>query len=165
MTTTFSPGLEGVIAGETAISSVAEGLRYRGYAVTELAEKCCFEEVAFLLLYGELPSKIPLAEFKKRLAEQTLPPLVGDVLRKLPAGAVPMDVLRSGVSLLAHFDPDLEDSSRAANLRKAERLLGQIPLIIGEFYRASQKLPATVPPTNLGFAVAPSLPGQRHQAQ
>src|SRR5690242_13673598 len=130
----YSPGLEGVIAGETAISTVTGGLRYRGYPVTELAEKCRFEEVAYLLLYGELPNRNQLAEFETRVAGQALAPLVSDVLRRLPKSTVPMDALRTGVSMLAHYDPDLEDNSRAANLRKAERLLGQIPLIIAEFY-------------------------------
>ena len=64
----YSPGLEGVIAGETAISTVTGGLRYRGYPVTELAEKATFDEVAFLLLHGELPTTLELREFQKRLA-------------------------------------------------------------------------------------------------
>jgi 2-methylcitrate synthase/citrate synthase II len=148
----YSPGLEGVIAGETAISTVTGGLRYRGYPVTELAEKCSFEEVAYLLLYGELPVRSELAAFEKRVAAQTLPPLLSDLLRKVPKNAVPMDVLRTSVSLLAHYDPDLEDNSRAANLRKAERLLGQIPLVIAEFYRAGKNLAPIAPRPDLGFA-------------
>src|SRR5205807_4351669 len=64
----YSPGLEGVIAGETAISTVTGGLRYRGYPVTELAEKATFDEVAFLLLHGELPTTTQLADFHKRVA-------------------------------------------------------------------------------------------------
>jgi citrate synthase len=148
----YSPGLEGVIAGETAISTVAGGLRYRGYPVTELAEKCRFEEVAYLLLYGELPNRSQLAEFEARVAGHALAPLVSDVLRRLPKAAVPMDALRTGVSILAHYDPDLEDNSRPANLRKAERLLGQIPLIIAELYRASKDLPPLRPTTGGGFA-------------
>jgi citrate synthase len=151
-TEAYSPGLEGVIAGETAIATVAGGLRYRGYPVTELAEKCCFEEVAYLLLHGELPTTIQLADFQKRVAAQTLPPLLTDLLRKLPKSAVPMDVLRTSVSLLAHYDPDLEDNGRAANLRKAERLLGQIPLVIAGFYRAAKSLPPVPARADLGFA-------------
>ena len=148
----YSPGLEGVIAGETALSTVVGGLRYRGYPVTELAEKCSFEEVAYLLLHGALPTKAELASFQMRVAGQTLPPLLSDLLRTLPKDAVPMDVLRTGVSILAHYDPELNDSSRAANLRKAERLLGQIPLIIAEFYRASKSQPPLVARSDLGFA-------------
>ncbi len=151
-TETYSPGLEGVIAGETAISTVTGGLRYRGYPVTELAEKCSFEEVAYLLLYGELPKREQLAGFQKRIAAQTLPPLLGVWTRLLPKDVIPMDVLRTGVSMLAQFDPDVSDNSRDANLRKAERLLGQIPLLISESYRASKELPPANPPADLGFA-------------
>jgi citrate synthase len=70
----YAPGLDGVIAGETAISTVTEGLRYRGYPVTELTEKCCFEEVAYLLLYGDLPSRSQLADFEARVARQPCRP-------------------------------------------------------------------------------------------
>src|SRR5260370_28233196 len=135
----YSPGLEGVIAGETAISTVTGGLRYRGYPVTELAEKCAFDEVAHLLLHGALPTRAQLADFQKRLASaQKLPALLSELLVKVPKNAVPMDVLRTGVSVLAHYDPELEDSSRAATLRKSERLLAQIPLIIAAYYRATK---------------------------
>ena len=152
MSETYSRGLEGVIAGETAISTVADGLRYRGYAVTELAEKCAFEEVAFLLLHGELPTTTQLTAFQTRLIEQKLPPVLSELLRKLPRNAVPMDVLRTGVSMLAHYDPDVNNSDRDANLRKAERLLGQIPLIIAEHYRASKGLAPVPPRSDLDFA-------------
>src|SRR6478736_2026410 len=104
----YSPGLEGVIAGETAISTVEGGLRYRGYPVTELAEHCSFEEVAYLLLHGELPNAAELAQFRGRLADaaQTVPPALTELLRVLPKEALPMDVLRSAVSILAHYDPE-----------------------------------------------------------
>src|SRR6185437_3744669 len=122
----YSPGLEGVIAGETAISTVADGLRYRGYPVTELAEKATFDEVAYLLLHGEVPTVQQLADFQKRVAgARCLPSPLLNLLGALPPEASSMDVLRSAVSILAHFDADVNDSSRAANLRKAERLLGQ----------------------------------------
>src|SRR5439155_9162437 len=83
----YSPGLEGVIAGETAISTVTGGLRYRGYPVVELAEHCTFDEVAYLLLYGELPKKKELAEFQKRVAaaRQQVPSPLRDLLKALPA--------------------------------------------------------------------------------
>lgn len=148
----YSPGLEGVIAGETAISTVTGGLRYRGYPVTELAAKCCFEEVAYLLLHGDLPTRTQLTAFQERVAAQKLPALLSDFLRRMPRDAVPMDVLRTGVSLLAQFDPDLNDNSRESNLRKAERLLGQIPLIIAEAYRATKGLAALASVPELGFA-------------
>lgn len=141
----YSPGLEGVIAGETAISTVTGGLRYRGYPIGELVEKTTFEETAFLLLHGELPSKTQLQDFNARLtAARTLPAPLVELLPKLPKDSIPMDVLRSGISILAHFDPDVSDSSPAANLRKSERLLAQIPLIVADFFRITKGLP-TVP--------------------
>ncbi len=135
----YSPGLEGVIAGETTISTVTGGLRYRGYAVTELAEKATFEQVAYLLLYGELPTPRQQADFHHRLAAaRHLPDPVLQVFGMLPPGTQYMDVLRTAVSMLAHFDPDTEDASHAANLRKAERLLGQIPVAIAAHHRISK---------------------------
>src|SRR5437867_3821865 len=107
----YSPGLEGVIAGETAISTVSGGLRYRGYPVTELAEQCSFEEVAYLLLHGELPNKPRLAEFQKRVAGQSLPPLLSDLLRSLPKNAVPMDV-----SLILYAEHEFNASTFAARV-------------------------------------------------
>lgn len=135
----YSPGLETVIAGETAISSIEDGLRYRGYPVGELVEKCTFEEVAYLLLYGELPTKQQLADMKQRMAEaRRLPDALKGLLKSLPAGTPGMDVARTSISVLAHFDPDIEDNSRAANQRKAERMLAQLPVAITEFYRVSK---------------------------
>jgi 2-methylcitrate synthase/citrate synthase II len=149
----YSPGLEGVIAGETAISTIVGGLRYRGYPVDELTEKATFDEVAHLLLHGELPTRTELSDFNKRLAAaQKLPAVLSELLTKLPKDAVPMDVLRSGVSILASYDPELEDSSTAANLRKAERLLAQIPLVIAEYYRATKGQPPLPPKFDLGLA-------------
>src|SRR5919202_3326046 len=127
----YSPGLEGIIAGETAISTVEGGLRYRGYPVTELAEKAGFEEVAYLLLHGDLPTAQQLEDFRKRVAAaRQIPGPLRDLLRALPRETPPMDALRSAVSVLAHFDPDTADSSHDANVRKAERLLGRIPVAV-----------------------------------
>ena len=149
----YSPGLEGVIAGETAISTIATGLQYRGYPVGELCERSTFDEVAHLLLHGDLPTRTQLGEFNARLASaQKLPEVLSELLRKLPKNAVPMDVVRTGVSILASYDADLHDNSKAANLRKAERLLAQIPLIITEAFRATKGLPVIAPKPNLGFA-------------
>src|SRR6266849_4832811 len=138
-TEVYSPGLEGIVAGETAISTVEGGLRYRGYPVTELADKTGFEEVAYLLLHGELPTSKQLADFQKRVAAaRQLPQPLRDLLKALPADTIPMDAIRSAVSILAHFDPEPAYNSHAANLRKAERLLGQIPVAVAEQYRYSK---------------------------
>ena len=149
----YSPGLEGVIAGETAISTVGDGLRYRGYAVTELAEKTTFDEVAYLLLHGELPTVPQLAEFQRRVASaRCLPGPLINLLGAVPATASSMDVLRSAVSVLSHFEADANDSSRPANLRKAERLLGQIPVAVAVHHRVSRGLPPIAAHPDLGHA-------------
>jgi 2-methylcitrate synthase/citrate synthase II len=149
----YSPGLEGVIAGETALSTVAEGLSYRGYSVTELAEKANFDEVAYLLLHGDLPNAAQLAEFSKRVAAaRHLPEPLRNLLKALPPTTVPMDAIRSAVSVLAHFDPDAEDSSPAAELRKLERLLGQIPVAVADQYRYARGLQPVAPRPDLSHA-------------
>ncbi len=135
----YSPGLEGVVAGETAVSTLAGGLQYRGYAVEELASDATFEEVAFLILHGELPTAAEFDAFRARLVEaQSLDPAVIGLLRLLPAQAPLMDVMRTAASLLAHWDPDAADNSHAANLRKAERLVAQLPIAMA----ARQRLTA-----------------------
>lgn len=150
-TEVYSPGLEGVLAGETAISTVTGGLRYRGYPVTELAEHATFEEVAYLLLHGELPTKPQLTEFNGRVAQaQRLPESLVALFKTLPAAAPRMDVIRTAVSVLAHFDPEVSDSSRAANLRKAERLLGQIPVAIAAHDRLTKGKSPIAPRPELG---------------
>ena len=137
----YSPGLEGVIAGETAVSTIVDGLSYRGYAVTELAEKATYDEVAYLLLHGDLPTVPQLDAFHKRVAAaRSLPAPLLDLFKALPPSATPMDVLRSAVSVLAHYDPETEDSSHVANVRKAERLLGQVPIAIAAFARIAKGL-------------------------
>ena len=152
----YSPGLEGVIAGETAISTVTGGLRYRGYPVTELAEKATFDEVAYLLLHGELPIASQLADFQRRLtAARLLPDALRQLLRAIPPATNPMDALRTWVSILAHCDPEVGDNSHAANLRKAERLLAQIPLAITAQHRfgkgRSEIAPRVDLPTGANF--------------
>jgi citrate synthase len=152
-TEVYSPGLEGVIAGETAISTVAGGLRYRGYPVGELVEKATFDEVAYLLLHGELPTGQQLADFQKRVSTaRCLPGPLINLLGAIPRNASTMDVLRSGVSILAHFDADTDDLSHAANLRKAERLLGEIPVAIAVQYRLSKGEPPIAARPDLGHA-------------
>jgi citrate synthase len=149
----YSPGLEGVIAGETAISTVEGGLRYRGYPVTELAEKCVFEEVAYLLLHGDLPTRQQLEGFKGRVAKaREIPEPLHQLLRALPQAIPPMDALRTAVSVLAHFDLDAENGSHEASVHKAERLLGQIPVAIAAQFRLSKSLPLITARPDLGHA-------------
>jgi 2-methylcitrate synthase/citrate synthase II len=134
----YSPGLAGVIAGETQICWVDPnaGLMYRGYDIHEMAEKASFEEVAYLLLHGELPNFAQLATFTSAIAEErSLPRQVLDTLRLMPKNTHPMDMLRTGVSMLAPFDPELNDNSHAANVRKAIRLIAKVSTLITDGYR------------------------------
>src|ERR1700738_3298149 len=134
----YSPGLAGVIAGETAICWVDPnaGLMYRGYDIHKMAQQANFEEVAYLLINGELPSVEQLEKFTKEIAaERELPKEVFEVLRLLPKKMHPMDMLRTGVSMLGAFDPELNDHSHDANVRKATRLIARVSTLIADGWR------------------------------
>lgn len=152
----YSPGLEGVIAGESALCHVDEGeggLRYRGYAVSDLAERATFEEVAYLLLFGHLPNQKELTDFSVQLTENAgLPHPLEMFFGTVPAGAHPMDILRTGVSLLGMVDPDAADHSHKANVRKSVRLLAQVPLMVAASYRLASGKPRVRPRADLSFA-------------
>jgi len=152
----YSPGLDGVLAGETALCHVDEGeggLRYCGYAVSDLADKATFEEVAYLLLFGKLPTQKELKDFTTQLAAHSvLPGPVETFLGMVPPAAHPMDILRTSVSLLGMSDPDASDSSHDANIRKAIRLMAQIPLIIATAHRLANGKPRVEPQADLSFA-------------
>jgi 2-methylcitrate synthase/citrate synthase II len=149
----YSPGLEGVIAGETSISTVSGGLSYRGYSIEDLARNGTFEEVAYLLLYGELPNAEQFDQLRKRLeAAAQVPPEVIDTLRQIPHTTPPMDVLRSATSLLAHWDPELNDNSHAANVRKAERLLAQLPVVMAAQHRLKHGKEPVLPESGRSLA-------------
>ena len=143
----YSPGLAGVIAGETQICWVDPnaGLMYRGYDIHEMAEKASFEEVAYLLLNGELPDVEELSKFTSEIARaRMLPKQVLDALRLMPKETHPMDMLRTGVSMLGSFDPELNDHSHAANIRKSIRLIAKVSTLITDGYRiAHGESPAT----------------------
>jgi 2-methylcitrate synthase/citrate synthase II len=129
-------GLAGQTVGDTEICSVNQtSLIYRGYEIADLAEHATFEEVAHVLLVGHKPSPAELTAFRREQASmRPIPDGLKRLLREIAPASVrahPMAILRTGVSYLAHFDPDVEDSSPAAELRKAKRLLAQIPTIIG----------------------------------
>ncbi|MHC4446176.1 MAG: citrate/2-methylcitrate synthase [Planctomycetota bacterium] len=129
-------GLAGVVVGDTTICTVNQTqLLYRGYEIADLAAHATFEEVAHLLVVGHKPSADELRAFNAELASlRPIPDGLKDLLREIagdPPGSHPMSILRTGVSYLSHFDPDAEDNSPEAGLRKAKRLLAQIPTIIG----------------------------------
>jgi len=137
----YSPGLAGVIAGETAICWVDPnaGLMYRGYDIHEMAKRASFEEVAYLLLNGELPDIKQLNTFSEQTAAQrVLPAPVVKMLRLLPPATHPMDMLRTGVSMLSAFDDELSDNSHAANIRKSIRLIARVSTLITDGWRISQ---------------------------
>ena len=136
-TDTYKPGLEGVIAGETAICCVDQGqLLYRGYPIAELAEKCVFGEVAYLLLYGELPTQKQLDELRARLNEyHGLHPVVLQTLRGIPKDAPMMSVLRTCISLAGHFDPLGLDQNVDTFRRRGIWLLAQASDIVAARYR------------------------------
>ncbi len=149
---TYSPGLEGVIAGETSICWVDPdaGLLYRGYDIHELALHASFEEVAWLLLQGELPTPAQRGVFSRQLAEERfLPSQVLSMLGLLPRGTHPMDALRTGVSMLASFDPDLNDHSHEANLRKACRLIAKVSTLVTGGWRIAEGKQPVMPKPDL----------------
>ena len=138
MTKKKAGGLAGVSAGETAIATVGKegnGLNYRGYSIHDLAENATFEEVAFLLLYGHLPVQKELDSFTARLvSSRPLPDAVCDTLKAIPKSAHPMDVLRTGCSMLGVIEPE---TSFDQQLEKAERLLGSLPSMLVYWYQFS----------------------------
>ncbi len=156
----YYPGLEGVIASETAISNVegkqgAGGLEYRGYQIEDLAAGVSYLEAAFLLLLGALPTRAELAAFEERIkGASSLPAPLITLLRQVPRGNHPMDVLRSSVSVLAHFDPEVNapPSDHAANVRKAERMLAAMPSAVAARERISQGKDPLEPRDDLDFA-------------
>lgn len=149
-------GLAGVVADTTEISMVnpdTNSLTYRGYPVPDLATHCRFEEVAYLLWHGELPTPAQLAEQSsferehRRLSGDFL-----DTITRLPATAHPMDTLRTAVSLLGSQDPEEDDNSPAANHRKRLRLFAALPSIVALVQRRGRGLDPLMPRDDLGYA-------------
>ena len=131
-------GLRGQVAGQTALSTVGKegkGLTYRGYAIEELSEKASFEEVAYMLLYGNLPNQSELSEYKEKLKKyRKLPTELKKVLELIPASAHPMDVLRTGCSFLGNIEPE-GDFSNQADI--ADRLISIFPSVVRYWDRYS----------------------------
>jgi citrate synthase len=141
----FAKGLEGVIANETRLGAVRgqEGqLIYCGYEINELAGKVSFEEVIYLLWNNRLPKQAELAELKQQLAEQReLPAQVIEFIKSTPRTALPIDVLRTAVSMLGLHDPSLLlDDTLAANQRRAIAIQAKVGVIVAYFHRARNGL-------------------------
>jgi len=132
-------GLRGVKVADTRISDVdgTQGiLIYRGYPIEELAEHSTYEETAYLLLHDAMPTVKELRGFSEGLrAARALPAFVVDILREIPKGSSPMDVLQATVPLLAADDPELSDDSREANYRKAVRLISRVASVVAAWHR------------------------------
>lgn len=131
-------GLRGQVAGKTALSTVGKsgaGLTYRGYDVQDLAENCQFEEVAYLIFFGELPTSEQLAAYKAKLKSlRVLPQALKEVLERIPADSHPMDVMRTGVSMLGNLETE---QSFDQQQDVADRILATLPAIICYWYRYS----------------------------
>ena len=154
--TEIRKGLAGVYADTTAISMVnpeTNSLTYRGYPVQELCRRCSFEEVAYLLWHGELPTRDQLAaQNRAERAQRAVDPVIAATLAGLPLTAHPMDTLRTAVSLLGAADPAENDNSPAANQAKALRLFAVLPAVVALDQRRRHGLGAFTPRDDLGFA-------------
>jgi citrate synthase len=148
-----STGLEGLIAGETAISTLDHGLHLRGYAIEDLVREATYTEVAYLLLHGELPTAEALADFRAILAEAAeVPPPIVQLLQEIPLHISPIDTLRTAISALAHFDEQANETDDTANLGKSIRLLGQVPVLIATRHRLTRGLELIDSDPELSFA-------------
>jgi citrate synthase len=146
--------LSGVVVAQSSISSIDPALgvlMYRGYDIADLAEHSTYEEVAYLLLHGELPTGDELATFRDELAQRELPPHVEAIVEAMPA-APPMDVLRTAVSALGGSDPDRQAHDRDAGLRKTARLIAQLPTVVARHHRVRSGLAPVDPDPSLGYA-------------
>jgi len=148
-------GLKGVYFDRTRVCDIdgrAGELRYRGYSIHDLAEHSTFEETCYLLFRGELPTRDDLARFTQELkSARTLPPEVYELIR-IVKPAHPMDVLRTAVSALAGFDPEVADNSAEAILRKGLRLTSQVPMIVAAHEHIRNGRAPVAPNPQLGHA-------------
>jgi citrate synthase len=149
-------GMADVVAGTTRLGMVdgARGkLWYCGYDVEDLARHSTYEETTYLLLYGELPTSRQLAALSQELAMQRrVNPALLQMLRTLPGAPGPMEALRTLVSAMSALDPSPLDKSRDANLRRAKRLIAQIPTLVAAHWRLRQGEDALQPSPELGYA-------------
>jgi 2-methylcitrate synthase len=133
-------GLRGQVAGKTALSTVGvsgSGLTYRGYDVKDLADKCIFEEVAYLILKGKLPNQAELSAYQTKLKGlRGLPQALKEVLERIPASAHPMDVMRTGCSMLGNLETEADFSEQEERI---DRMVACFPSIINYWYRFSHE--------------------------
>ncbi|MCV7174565.1 bifunctional 2-methylcitrate synthase/citrate synthase [Mycolicibacterium sphagni] len=153
---TIHKGLAGVVVDTTAISKVVpetNSLTYRGYPVQDLAAHCSFEQVAYLLWHGELPTDQELALFAQReRASRRIDRSMLGLLAKLPDNCHPMDVVRTAISYLGAEDPDEDDSTQAANYAKSLRMFAVLPTIVAADIRRRRGLEPIAPHSHLSYA-------------
>ena len=156
MSNDIKKGLMGVTVDETGISKVMpeiNSLTYRGYAAQDLCAKCKFEEVAYLILNGELPNKNELKKFEKEeTKERTLSKNLINILKQMPKKSHPMDVIRTAVSVMGLEDKETTNNSHKANLRKAMRIFAKTPSALAAFYRLRKGKKIISPKKKLTFA-------------
>ena len=156
MSEEIKKGLLGIVVDETTISHVVpelSALTYRGYTVQELCDKCDFEEVAYLVLNGELPNKNQLKKFiKQERSERRLSKQILNDIKKMPRNAHPMDVIRTCVSLMALEDKDTKDNSPKANMRKAMRIFAKTPTAVAAYFRTRKGKLIIAPSKKLSFS-------------
>ncbi|MEK7701176.1 MAG: citrate/2-methylcitrate synthase [candidate division NC10 bacterium] len=151
-------GLEDVVVSTSDICYIDghEGrLVYRGFDVNDLVERSSFEEVVYLLWHGALPTRKELDAHARALAataNRKLPPKLVGILRALPKRTTPMEVLRTGVSALAAFDPDAADNSCEATARKSLRLTARLPTLVAAWERIRRGRPIVAPNPKLSLA-------------
>jgi len=149
-------GLLGIVVDETTISQVMpdiNSLTYRGYAVQDLCKKCIFEEVAYLILNGELPNKTQLNKFKKLLEKnRNITTNLRKIIKLMPKKSHPMDVARTAVSVMGLEDKETSNNSPEANMRKAMRIFAKTPTVIAAFFRARKGKNIIPPKKKLTFS-------------
>ena len=155
MSDEIKKGLVGVISDETKVSEVMpdiNSLTYRGYAVQDLAKHCKFEQVAYLLLNGELPNSEQLAKFEQEeRSNRKISENLKNIIKNYPKNAHPMDTTRTSVSHMGLEDPDTADNSVPANMRKSMRLLAQISTAVAANFRVRKGQEIIQPDPKLGF--------------
>jgi citrate synthase len=150
-----SVALSGVVVAETAICSIdpEQGiLRYRGYDIAGLAEHATYEEVAYLLMEGELPTDDQLRSFKQELARRDLPANVRALIDGNAHDVTPMEMLRTATSLLSFADPAEAAIDAENDRRKAAALIAQLPTIVARHHRLRQELSPVEPDASLSYA-------------
>ncbi|MGO9373083.1 MAG: citrate synthase [Syntrophobacteraceae bacterium] len=149
-------GLRGVAVADTKISYIdgEKGiLIYRGYRIEELSERSTFMETAFLLLHGYLPRESEIERFERQVVQsRDVPGFILESLEKFPKQADPMDVLQACVPMLAVSDPELNDESKEANIRKAIRLIARFPAVIAAWHRIRNGEKLLAPDNSLSHA-------------